>query len=313
MSIRFFKAAVLLAITVSNPVFAANTAAYYGEKEDGWFWYKDPALAPKPKPKPPEEPKPTPEPKEAKPAPFSVEWLRANIDKLRDDAIENPDDKDKVTAYLYAVQVMMDKAQNFANAAHEIATTDPLLDNNNRIPLGSASKSAMLSLQEGARKEIMAYLKDRAGLWFFFDSKCSFCSQQNTLLNTFKLKNPDFIVRNITMDGVQLPGMKDAIRDQGQAKRLGLKITPTLVLAVPPNTFAIVSQGLITAAELEDKMIMSSRIAKVIPEDMMKKYQIYEKGVLKTDDFKDLEGKPVNMDDPASWVKYLQEKLQARF
>ncbi len=312
MRIRFSKLAILAgALVMSGVGMADDTRAFYGGKEDGWFWYKDPPVIIPPEP-PKQDPKQEVLPKG--PAPFSVTWLRENMDRLRDDAIENPEDKEKVRAYLYAVRVMMDKAQNFADSAHDIANTDPLLDNNNRIPLGSASKTAALQLQKDARREIMGYLSKRAGVWFFYDGKCGYCRSQIPLLNTFKTMNPGFRVRNVSMDGSTLPGLTgETVRDQGQAKRLGLKITPTMVMVAPPNTYAIVSQGLITSSDLEDKILMSARMANVIPEELLKKYQIYNKGVLTSDDLKTDSGERVDMTDPAQWVKFLQEKLQGRY
>jgi len=85
------------------------------------------------------------------------------------------------------------------------------------------------------------------------------------------------------------------------------------VMVAPPNTYAIVSQGLITSSDLEDKILMSARMANVIPEELLKKYQIYNKGVLTTDDLKTDSGERVDMTDPAQWVKFLQEKLQGRY
>lgn len=307
---------VVIAVATGTLAHAQETRAYYGGKEEGWFWYKDPVAPPEPKPQVPQ-----PSPKEEKtepaapkgPAPFSVAWLRENMDLLRDDAIENPDDKEKVRAYLYAVRVMMDKAQNFADSAHDIANTDPLLDNNNRIPLGSASKSAMLQLQASAKTEIIKYLSERVGVWFFYDGKCSFCRSQVPLLNQFKQAHPALRVRNVSMDGSRLPGLTgETLRDKGQAKRIGLKITPTMVLIIPPSTFSIVSQGLITSAELEDKIILAARTANMIPEELLAPYQIHRRGVLTGQDFKNGEAE-IDMSDPAQWIRYLQEKLQGRY
>lgn len=316
MPIRFSEAIAAVLLVVSSLAYASGTAEFYGDKEDGWFWYKDPAeLRPKPEQKPQvqAEAEASKQPKEASPVPFSVEWLRVNMDRLRDDAIEHPEDKNKVKAYLYAVRVMMDKAQNFADAAHDIANSDPLLDNNNRIPLGSASKSMILNIQDQDRRKILAFLSQRVGLWFFFDGKCSYCQGQIRLLKTFKELNPAYQIRNVSMDGGVLPGMVgEVVRDQGQAKRLGLTITPTLVMVSPPNTYAIVAQGMITSAELEEKILLSARMAKIIPDDMLKKFQIFNRGVLKPEDFNGAK-EGVDMNDPAAWVNFLQDKLKGSY
>ena len=81
---------------LSNP-----NAGYFGDKERGWFWYEQYPVqedTPEPAPAKPIQQagvKP-PQPKPEEPAPLSAEWMRINMGKYRDKAVDDPT-KDNVT------------------------------------------------------------------------------------------------------------------------------------------------------------------------------------------------------------------------
>lgn len=300
-----------LALASSGANAADLNSSYYGNKESGYWWYKDPKEA---KPKPPIEPPPQELDQAAKreKVPFTLEWLRKNFDRIKEEAIENPDDKDKVRAYLYAVRVIQDKAQNFADSAHEIAKTDPYLDASSRVPISAAALRETLSLQDDAKRELLNIVGEKGGLWFFFDTRCKYCQYQHRILEQFKAQHPNIRMRYISLDGKAFPGMKNVYRDQGQARRLNLKITPAVVFVSPPANLSIISLGMNTVDELEKKTIMAARIAGMLPEDILKQYQYHRRGNLETKDLRDgVEG--LDMNDPKEWVKFLQDKIEGRY
>jgi conjugal transfer pilus assembly protein TraF len=286
---------------------AESTGAYYGKSEQGYWWYKDPKKLPPPVV--PEEPK-----KDEKPVdePFSVKWIQKNFDRIKEDAIENPDDKEKVRAYLYAVKVVMDKAQNFADSANDIAKLDPYLDASNYVPMSGIAGKQVFRLQAQAKQEILKVISEKAGFWFFFDTKCKFCGYQYDILQTFAGIHPNMRIRSITLDGKKFKGMGKVFPDEGRAKRLGLKLTPAIVLVAPPANFYVISHGMNTITEIENKTIMAARVAKLIPEELVSQYEYHTKGLIKDQDLKDAEGKDVDMTDSKSWVKFLQDKIEGR-
>lgn len=301
----FFRVAAFAVALISCPSIAEqNSKVFYGDKEEGWFFYKDPReLKPKaPVPVQPEPPK-SEKQVEKKSEMFSVEWLRANMDKLRDVAIDNPTDTN-IRAYLYAQRVTLDKAQNFANAASVIANTDPLLDENNRIPFASALKASLMRVVGQAREDTLKQMAQKGGIWFFFDSKCDMCRIQYPVLESFR-KQYGFVTRNISMDGKALPGMEQFLPDHGQAAGLGLKITPTLVFVVPPNNYMIISQGANSVDGIGDKVLLAANHLKLVPEDLARKQNVFNNGILSTEEMKGLE----QTEDPEKWVEYLQKAL----
>lgn len=291
-----------------------STGEYYSKGEQGYWWYKDP---PKPVKVEPllEKPVEKPVEVEAKPKedePFSVKWIQKNFDRIKEDAIENPEDKDKVRAYLYAVKVVLDKAQNFADSANDIAKLDPYLDASNSVPMSGMAGKQLLKLQDTAKAEILKMLSEKAGFWFFFDTSCKFCGYQYDMLKNFQRLHPEMRIRSITLDGKKYNGMGKVYPDEGRAKRIGLKITPAIVLVAPPANFYIISQGMNTVSEIENKTIMAARVAKLIPEDLVKQYEYHTKGMIKDEDLKGVDGKKVDMNNSKEWVKYLQDKIQGR-
>lgn len=306
---------MLLSVTVlALTASAGATDSFYSSKEWGWSWYQDPPPAKKPaevKPPPAETPQPA-VPTKAVPAQmFTAAWLRANLDRLRDEAMDHPDDKDKVRAYMYAQRVTMDKAQRFAIAASTVVQTDPLLDESSRIPIDTAAAAAVAQDVGKNKKEIIKYLASVGGILFFFDSSCAYCQTQLMALEWLK-KDYGFAVKNVSVDGNGLRGMQmdSWVKDDGQAKALGLSIMPTTIYAVPPDKFYIISQGYHSAETLGEKMLLAAQADNFIPANMMRTLETYDRGVLAAEDLRD---QSVDPNDSKAWVELLRKKLGARY
>jgi len=236
-------------------------AAYYEGKERGWFWYEDPPeedVPPEPMPPVPVPAKPKPDPVKAPEAsPLSSEWFRKNMEKYRDKAIDNPSNEN-VTLYMYLQRVMLDKAERFAEASQVAVMSDAMLDENTRRPIatfGSAAKDEMATKgTEQAAKKLAA----TAGLWFFYSSDCNYCIKESGVLQGLR-NTYGFKVLPIALDGLPLPNgdFRDFIKDQGQAKKMGVDTTPALFLVKPGNNGGVIQlgQGLLSGEELVGRAI----------------------------------------------------------
>jgi len=308
---------VLASLLVTSRCWAADAVAqttdrdYYQDKERGWYWYEDPppekkkaepVVAASPVPKPPAKPEPL--------KPFSSEWLKENMERLRFDAMDNPDDPDKVAAYMYAQRVTIDRSQRFATAASTLARTDPLLDESNRVPLDYAASVAFQRGIQINQKKALKLMAEKGGIFFFFDSRCSFCTVQLQALSWLE-KDYGFTVKNISVDGRPLAGMKEWVRDAGQARALGLKIYPTTVFAVPPDKLYIISQGFHAADTLGTKIMMAAVSNNLLPKEMIEIDRAHERGVLTAEDLRDKRFTE-NL-DAKDWVKLLRDKLGMRY
>lgn len=277
--------------------------AFYGDRERGYYWYEDPKDLPPPKTAPVQPQKNT----ELKKQPGTVEWLREQMPILLDAAINNPS-KENVETYLYAQRVAMDKSQRYAQASQKVVANDPLLDENNRVPLSAFAKVNFLQANDAAKDQALSYLGTVAGLWLVFDSKCSkHCGPQVDVINMVASKHK-LLTKFISTDGKGLPNVPKFETNSSLVKTLGLKLTPTTILVVPPNNYYIVSQGVMAANMLEDRLITVADSQELFPKELAQKVNAYDRGVLKTEDMNG--GMP---QDAKGWVKYLKEKLGERY
>lgn len=240
---------------------ANNLDPYFKRKEEGWFWKER-------MPEEPEEQKPEPVPAPTPMTPtLTPAWLRENLPKLLDRALEEPT-TENVRDYFYAQRQMLDMSERFAQVAQRVSLTDPLLDENNRRPFAAFGVD-VLSAEVNKKKEaVVAKIAEQAGLWYFFRSDCPYCKAQNKPLQ--RLANSlGMVVLPISLDG---PGMPDGVfphfvRDQGQAQMLDVTTSPSIFMVRPPDQFVLLTEGLVSEDGFIDRMIAGAYEAGWITQD----------------------------------------------
>lgn len=285
--------------------YSARPSQFEDFKGDGYYWYKSEPEEEKPK----EIPKPAPAPAPAPPAKpeikaLSVEWLRTNMPKLLDKAVDDPS-KENVANYMYAQRVLLDKSQNFSSTVKEVVALDPFLDENNRVPIAQFAQTGFLRGIKKAEEEALNYLGANSGLWVFVDepSKCSACeSYVKTVLigseaNKGVAEQYKFSFRKIN---VRTP------EGQVAAKRLNLKVTPTTVLVIPPKGFYLVSQGLMSQPALADRLLIAAKSGGHLPKEYVERVNPYGKDVLTTDEINSIA--PSN--DPTAVMKSMRDRIK---
>ncbi|MBI6653822.1 conjugal transfer protein TraF, partial [Pseudomonas veronii] len=224
---KLVLAILLVAATFANISVQASEepTRFIERKSEGWFFYKDPKELP---PTPPvilvpQNPADTTRKALTKDQqePFSVTWLRENMPKLLDAAIDNPS-KENVEAYMYAQRVAMDKSQRYAEMTTRVVAADPFLDENNRVPIATYTKPFFLRNAQAGISDALKHVAKVGGLWVFFDSKCSFCQPQ---VNTVQeiAKQYGFVTKFISMDGKTLPNVPEFVPNAGQASMAAAK------------------------------------------------------------------------------------------
>ncbi|RME61057.1 conjugal transfer protein TraF [Candidatus Parcubacteria bacterium] len=295
---RYGKAALLSAAIAAFAAnaFAGESRAFdrYKEKDEGWYWKNDKA--------PQKEEKKSSKAKK----PFSVEWLRENLPKLRDRAIDNPT-PENLRAYLYAQRVAMDKAHVFAKRAHDIVISDPLLDEKQRLPMASFAVADRFHIQDEARTAILKDLAKKGGLWFFYKSDCIFCKTMANGVRQFAQKY-GFILYPISLDGKPAENIKYFYKDQGQAKKLGIKVVPTVMYVVPPNNYYFVAQGAMAPQELSDRIILAAKTEGLVNKKYLALLDVDDRGVLGPDALSD-----GATDDPVELVANIRKKLLQQY
>lgn len=306
--------AVFAQVDLDNSGVSQSGEPFFQEREKGWHWYERPPVEPvdpeQPPITPPTQAPATVGPASPAPPPLSAEWLRGALPMLRDAAIDAPTE-DNVAAYFYAQRIMMDKAQMFSDVAQRVVTSDPLLDENLRLPFASAAKTSMLAHATEVKSEIVDDLGDQVGLWFFYDGSCEYCDRQLAPINQLANKHANVAIQIIHKQGGAITGLNPRIKilpDRGQFANLGINFTPSIMMMVPPDGFYLVSQGYTSYTSLIDKLVGAANEYGLIPTEQYYAAEPTARGIIDASRV-DQQEIAVDWDNTASWVPFIREQI----
>lgn len=247
----------------------AAQSSFYRRNAEGWYWYKDPEEEKEPEqpvqpvaPPPPPPLKPEPvevkEEKPPQPAPFSAAWVREKLPVYRDLAWTNPT-PENVKAYFLLQRFAVDRSQKFAEVAQQITIGNPLLDETFRRPTATYGVHQVDRDAYERSMEVMKKIREKAGLFFFFKSGCSYCESEAPLIGNFE--KDDFDVIAISVDGGTLESyqFKNVRRDQGHAAQLGVTATPALFLVSGDGVFENLGQGLLSYNDIRRRIFIAAQ------------------------------------------------------
>ncbi|MCD9542574.1 hypothetical protein GLP22_15395 [Photobacterium carnosum] len=324
MKIKPVLLAVIACMATCNAITAtANTYghgdSFYNKKDQGWFWYEpEQKPAPKPKPKKPKPKKDVVIENNSKPTTknvqITVKWLRDNIPRLRDEAIDYPT-YENVQRYMYAQRLMLDKASKFSSVSMEVSKLDPTLNEELRRP---GHQNALIQYGDQRRTASYQALKEiskKVGIFFFFKSTCQYCHQQAPIL--YKLQQQTGLqVLPISVDGKMIPGnpWKDYFVTDTYGKltqKLHVMVYPTMYLVTKDGSKMInVAAGLTSFYELANRIIVIGKQQKWISQvDYQKAQHVREIELVKDPN------KPITLDENKIYndPKYLSKQLKKQF
>ena len=276
-----------------------TSSSFYENSEDGWFWYKDEKEEPR---KPEQLKKQTPSPQEQlknaenPEKAFSVAWLRKNIPRYLDLAIDNPT-PENVRAFLLIQRIMLDKAENFSQAVQAQVVGDVLIDESARRGFSTVAANTLNA--KGTKKQWTDTDRSRSiksnalsainsspilpqRIFRNFTTKsarkvatCSYCKAQIPILGYFA-KRYDIAIMGVSVDGIgfQTQDGKDPFPwkpDAGLAQKLGLSQVPALVLVTPKGDAEPISQGILSLNEIEQRILLVSKRKGWIKEEHFEK------------------------------------------
>lgn len=291
-------------------LLSCNTYAQMnGFAGDGYYWYKDP-LDEEKKPIDNQVPPKPSQPLSKEDVPLSAAWIIKNLETLRIRAIDDPT-PENVSNYLYAQRVMIDKSQNFAVMHKQVVSSDPFLDEENRVPSSSYANTLFVKKVNKDKKEAIEFMSGKGGIWLFTDApeKCSGClTYKNDVIKTLVTKY------KFNFKEIDVSTGKGLVA----AKNLKLKLTPATVYVKPkdplmPETESnkdetyVISEGLLSLSQVEDRLIIASNIGNLLPKELAERANPYQKGVLSKDDFAGIQ-----IDDPSLVMKALRERIRSR-
>jgi conjugal transfer pilus assembly protein TraF len=231
-----------------------------------------------------------------------------------DRAIDDPSESN-VRAYYYAQRLMMDRAQAFSDVARRVTESDPLLDENLRVPFASAARAALYQNAKRSTGDILRSLEGRAAVWVFHDPACVYCTEQVRPINEL-VRRYGLTVEYVSKAGKSVPGLDSRIRvrlETGQFERLGVKVTPAVMLVIPPEGFHLVAQGFASLTELERRLVAVGHRAGLIDDEDYREAVPTARGVMLAQNAPVEERDAVDWDDPDAWVEYLQRMLSETY
>lgn len=234
---------------------ASEEVRFYKRAKEGWFWYQERPI-PEKKQEFPSPPLPAVG-SESGPAPFSAAWLKKNLPRFREMAIDDPR-PENVAAYFALQRLAIDKAERFARTAELLPVLYPVLDENLRRPLATFAANISDRQAGEAMEEALVRVGQMAGIFFFFKSDCPHCHAQADVLKT--LEKYGFHIFPISVDGLPMTtgAYSDFRIDQGQAEALGVTVTPALFLVNPEargERIRLIGQGAMSLAEIKQRII----------------------------------------------------------
>lgn len=278
---RKLPLALALSLAIGSGVGAAHaniepSPSFWRSGGQGWWFYAEPKpednaepeeLIPEPEPpqtqqdivEPPELPPlpPQAEAGEAPPEPLSAEWFRVNLPKYMDRAWNDPT-VENVQAYMYLQRFVMDRSQQFADAAELAVLGHPWLDETSTRPTSDAAARRLQRMASAQQRTALDDLAERAGIFFFYHSECQACLDMVDVVGT--LQN-SFAVIAISVDGQDLPGnpFPDFRADDGHAEQVGVDHFPSLYLASPDGEFAPFAVGPISLSDARQRIMVAAR------------------------------------------------------
>lgn len=309
---------VLALLVFSTYTLASNKPTFYEERQRGWFWHE---VEPEPEEEEPHAKEPaTPQPELIKPVsppteqvPLDSAWLKANLEKLMQKAIDEPTDAN-LAAYAYANRLMMDMGSRFSTRMMEFMELEQALQESARRPFSTFALSEFSEERNKAVNSIMAKLKEKAHIWFFYSSTCAYCVKQVPVLEEFKART-GIPVLAISMDGGPVPGANTfevvVDHDLRVSQMFGVRVTPTMHLVDNKKRQPIpLTEGLNTLPDIEKRVLLLSRQASFITDE---EYQlarsVREIGVFRNETGEILADKSKLESDPGYLADLLKQRL----
>lgn len=250
---------LLLLLLLGDPAAAAPTSRFglieeperpradwcLERKLGAWFYCS------RPRPPEPEPPPPPPPPSASQ----RLEAITEELKELRARAILDPT-PENITAYVRFQREQLDRSSLFADVWQRALWQDPALDYTLERPVGALAKQIFTSQRMDDRSRVIASLRDRFGLFYFFRSDCQPCQVFGPILKSVA-DSHGLTVMAVSIDGGPSETFPRYVVDSGQRRRMGVDsdAVPAVVLFDAAQRRTVpVSFGLIAADDLMERI-----------------------------------------------------------
>lgn len=297
---------------VSLPALGQDGNEYYQERERGWFWFEQH-----------EEPEDEKQEKQAtqmeasqaakqEQVKIDVKWLRENLPKLREAAINNPS-RENIAAHQYAQRYMLDLSSRYSRKSMEFMQFESALDEGKRRPFAAFSLDAFKDSQKQSIKSALSKINNNSHIWFFYSSTCPYCAKQVPVLQELSIRF-DIDILAISMDGGRLPGTEEfsnVVDHNGVAQKFNVRATPTILLAEDGGKgFTTIGEGLVDLTKIQDRILLAARMQNIITDSEYKSTQeVREINVLSDENGVMIADKTKLESDPGYLAEVLRQRL----
>ncbi|MEM6485289.1 MAG: conjugal transfer protein TraF [Pseudomonadota bacterium] len=262
-----FRAALSRSSTSVPDSSEAASDRWYRDQERGWFWYEEPPIEP-------EEIDPLKPSMSAPPmsALAELEALQQRIEETKARAVLHPSEA-SLREWLSLNQQIQNKAELFADTMQRVVWTTPSLDSSLVRPHSQEGLKAWTAARTEARSEAMREIAAEYGLFFVFESDCTYCRQIAPFLQRFA-RTYDFKIVPISLDGGTLPEFPDARYEPSMRQKLSVEVTPAVYLVNPGmGHIQPIAYGVVSLSELETRIM---RLMRMEPGQM--NFNVYSNG-----------------------------------
>lgn len=226
---------------------------FYGDQQQGYFWYQ--VEPPPPEPVPPPSPSPAAQPQApAKPEETTSDPAKdlSPEDQVRS-AMHNlmyEPTIEKAEAFLRYQNWVFDRAETVAQLFQQVILLHPELNPvvERGLPVSQKGNNIATELLQKGQDEAAGEVKDHMGLLFFFRSNCPYCKSEYPIVQ--RLQRQGFFIQPISLDNAPLPNMnpEDFVPDAGgMAEYFDVSRVPTVVVIDPKqNVSAVIAVGYTT-------------------------------------------------------------------
>jgi conjugal transfer pilus assembly protein TraF len=225
-------------------------ASWHERKAEGWAWYEDK----KEKLREEEEEQIS----KVLSASDSVKVWEKHLEELRSKAILEPT-SENVGAYIAEQHQLLQNGHKFSSEWMKFVLNNPEYDQTIEAPVESYAVDVQKDLEVRKRKEFFQKLSTEYGLFFFFDSTCSYSQAFSEMVKEFSLLYAWDTVA-VSMDGGPCQYFPDAKIDNGISEKFSVTYVPSL-FAVNPKTNEVfpLAFGIISREKIEDNVMMQFR------------------------------------------------------
>ncbi len=226
---------------------------YWGRKAEGWFFYKDPPSETVTSEGKMQEWNIAPES-----IPFSTAWLRVNLPKYLDLAIDNPS-FENVKAYFYLQRLALDRASAFALMANEVILGNALIDENSRRPVATLGGTVLDQRAKKGEEWLLKRLSQRVSLIYLYDPADASCQQFSQLIHALSSEFGIYLKTARTSDGSDPSGLfSDAPVAAHLTDTLQVQALPAVFIFSESTGVVPLVQGITARSELISRLLTLS-------------------------------------------------------